>query len=68
MCEAHETLRSMLNGDMLQLLDSFGDAQMHVDAIAVRESYIDGFKTGARFMLAILDDDHGDLLPISEKD
>lgn len=66
---AAESLRGELAGAALELMDNFMEAQMHIDAIAARENYIDGFKTGARFMLAILsDDDHGDLLPIGEKD
>ena len=68
MHDAEEKLRAALSADILPLLDSFTEAQMHMDVIAVKESYIEGFKTGARIMLAVLDDSHGDLLPIGEKE
>ncbi|AOV98922.1 hypothetical protein DCWBC2_0249 [Dehalococcoides mccartyi] len=39
---------------------------MTLDSITAEENYIDGFKTGARFVLAIMDDLHGDTRPVTE--
>ena len=38
------------------LLDRLTKAQGEVDIIMAEANYIDGFKTGARFMMEVLDD------------
>ena len=48
------------------LLDRLIKAQGDMDGIVAETSYIDGFKTEARFMLEILDDAHKNLKPITE--
>lgn len=46
--------------------DLFRLADGDLDGIMAETSYIDGFKTGARFMLEILDDARENLKPVTE--
>lgn len=48
------------------LLKRYGKIQLELNSITAEASYIDGFKTGARLMLEVLDDAHENLEPISE--
>ena len=64
--EADEYLHSILDEAGLAVLDKLTSAQMTLDSITAEENYIDGFKTGARFVLAIMDDKHGDTRPVTE--
>ncbi len=52
--------------DMASLLERYEKAQSQLNSITAEANYIDGFKTGARFMLDILDDAHENLEPIRE--
>ena len=47
-------------------MDRVTKAQGKVDVIMAEANYINGFRTGARFMLEILDDTHENLKPITE--
>lgn len=60
-----ELSRSLLP-ELQPVLDRFAKAQNDLDSIMAETSYIDGFKTGARFMMEILDDARENLKPITE--
>lgn len=60
-----ELSRSLLP-ELQPVLDRFAKAQNDLDNIMAETSYIDGFKTGARFMMEILDDARENLKPITE--
>lgn len=47
-------------------LDRVKEARAERDSLMVRDYYVDGFKTGALFMMDILDDTREDLEPITE--
>jgi len=61
---AESQLRAILQPDTIPLLERYGKAQLELTSITEAEAYIDGFKTGARFVKAILDDSHENLKPI----
>ena len=48
------------------LMERMTKAQGKVDVIMAEVNYIDGFKTGARLVMEILDDTHENLKPITE--
>ncbi len=50
----------------IPLLKRYEETQSRLNSITAKVNYIDGFKTGARFMMEILDDTHENLKPISE--
>ena len=50
--------------ETLTQLERLVKAQLTLNSIVAEESYIDGFKTGARFMMEILDDSHDELEPV----
>lgn len=52
--------------DAAPLLKRYGKIQLELNSITAEASYINGFKTGARLMLDVLDDAHENLEPISE--
>lgn len=54
--DAENKLHNMLDSQALAQLERLIKAQLTLNAIIAKESYIDGFKTGARFMLAVFDD------------
>ena len=64
--EAEDRLAQVLPPELQSLMECVAKAQGKVDIIMAEASYIDGFKTGARFMLEILDDSHENLKPITE--
>lgn len=64
--EAEDRLAQVLPPELQSLMECVAKAQRKVDIIMAEASYIDGFKTGARFMLEILDDSHENLKPITE--
>lgn len=41
------------------MLKNFEDAQSEISDIGIREAFIDGFRLGARLMLAALSEDDG---------
>ena len=64
--ETGNLLSHLLPPEFQPLLDRLIKAQGDMDGIVAETSYIDGFKTEARFMLEILDDAHKNLKPITE--
>ena len=46
------------------MLKNFEDAQSEISDIGIREAFIDGFRLGARLMLAALSEDDGELRPL----
>lgn len=64
--DAENRLARVLPPELQPSWECMTKAQGKVDVIMAEASYIDGFKTGARFMLEILDDTHESLKPITE--
>lgn len=64
--DAEAELSRSLLPELQPVLDRFAKAQNDLDSIMAETSYIDGFKTGARFMMEILDDARENLKPITE--
>ena len=64
--DAGNLLSQALPPDLRPALDRLIKAQGDLDGIVAETGYIDGFKTGARFMLEILDDARENLKPIVE--
>ena len=62
--EAEDRLSQALPSEFLPLLKQFTDAQVTLNALTAETYYIDGFKTGARFMLAVQDDTCENLEPV----
>lgn len=63
--DAEHQLDQSLPEELLPMLNRLTKAQQELDSIVAETSYIDGFKTGARFMMDILDDGHENLKPIT---
>ncbi len=61
---AESQLRAILQPEAIPMMERYGKAQAELSSITEAEDYIEGFKTGARFMLEILDDSHKNLRPI----
>jgi len=57
-------LWEMVGEDGKSVLKNYEDAQSEVDDIGIREAFIDGFRLGAKFMLAALSEDDGELKPL----
>ena len=55
MVDAESFLREHLDGECLAALERLVSAQSTSNTITVQERYTDGFRTGAKFMLDILD-------------
>lgn len=64
--DAENRLTQALPPELQPLMERVTNAQGKVDVIMAETNYIDGFKTGARFMLEILDDTHENMKPITE--
>lgn len=64
--DAEAELSQSLQPELQPVLDQLTKAQQALDSITAEASYIDGFKTGARFMMEILDDARENLKPVSE--
>jgi len=64
--KVEKLLLDAVGEDAIPLLKRHEKAQFALNSITAEASYIDGFKTGARFMLEVLDDAHENLEPISE--
>lgn len=64
--DADKLLSQSLPPDLQPVLNRLTKAQQELDSIMAETSYIDGFKTGARFMMEILDDARENLKPITE--
>ncbi len=57
-------LQEILNEDGKAMLKAFEEAQDEVNSIGILEAFVDGYRLGARFMLAALSEDGGELHPI----
>ena len=64
--EAEDLLAQSLPPELRPVLERLTKAQGDLDGIVAETSYIDGFKTGARFMMEILDDARKNLKPVTE--
>lgn len=64
--DAETALSRSLLPELQSVLVRLTKAQQALDSITAEASYIDGFKTGARFMMEILDDARENLKPVSE--
>ena len=62
---AENQLRKMLDAESLMQLERMVKAQLTLNSIIAEANYIDGFKTGARFMMDILDDSNSELEPVT---
>lgn len=64
--DAENLLAQALPPELRPLMERVTKAQGKVDVIMAEASYIDGFKTGARLIMEILDEAHENLKPITE--
>ena len=64
MSEAESFLREHLDGECLSALERLVSAQLTSSATTAQERYIDGFRTGAKFMLDILEGRCENLIPL----
>lgn len=64
--DAENRLTQALPPELQPLMERMTKAQGKVDVIMAEVNYIDGFKTGARLVMEILDDTHENLKPITE--
>ena len=64
--DAESLLAQSLPPELHPALERLVKAQQDLDSIVAETGYIDGFKTGARFMMEILDDTRENLKPITE--
>lgn len=64
MSDAESFLREHLDGKSLTMLERLVDAQLTSSTITAQERYIDGFRTGAKFMLDILAGESENLTPL----
>lgn len=63
---AENALRNVLDEDATEILECMESAHLSLDAITAEEYWTDGFQTGFRLALAVLDEDECDLQPITE--
>ncbi len=61
---AEKQLLAILQSEAVPLMDRYGKLQTELDSLTEAEAYVDGFKTGARFVMEILDDSHENLKPL----
>ena len=54
--KAETILEQSLPSELLPVLKRLTDAHLAVNSLTAESSYVDGFRTGAKFMLAIHDD------------
>ncbi len=59
-------LQKILSPEALGLLEKLMQAQIKRNAITAEENYVDGFKTGARFVMEIMDDCYDNHEPLSD--
>lgn len=64
MSDAESFLREHLDGECLAALERLVSAQSISNTITVQERYMDGFRTGAKFMLDILVGESENLAPL----
>ena len=63
--KAETALEQSLAPELLPVLKRLTDAQITLNAITAEAHYIDGFKTGARFIIAVYDNTYENLKPIT---
>ncbi len=61
---AEKQLLAILQPEAVPLMDRYGKLQTELASLTEAEAYVDGFKTGARFVMETLDDSHENLRPI----
>jgi len=61
---AEKQLQAILQPEAVPMMERYGKLQVELASLTEAESYIDGFKTGARFVMEILDYTHENLKPI----
>ncbi len=66
LAKVEKLLLEAVGEDAPPLLKRYEKAQSALNSMTAEASYIDGFKTGARFLMEVLDDAHENLEPISE--
>ena len=64
MSEAESFLREHLDGECLATLERLVSTQLTASATTAQERYADGFRTGAKFMLDILEGRSENLVPL----
>ena len=64
MTDAESFLREHLDGECLAARERLVSAQSTSNTITVQERYMDGFRTGAKFMLDILVGESENLAPL----
>ena len=64
MSDSESFLREHLDGECLAALERLVDAQLTTSTTTAQERYIDGFRTGAKFMLDILTGEGENLAPL----
>ena len=64
MSDAESFLREHLDGECLAALERLVSTQSTSNTITVQERYMDGFRTGAKFMLDILTGHSENLAPL----
>ena len=64
--DAENALRNVLDEHTTEILERMENAHLSLDAISAEEYWTDGFQTGFRLALVILEDDDGDLQSITE--
>ena len=57
-------LQSILGEEGKAMLKAFEDAQSEVNDIGIVEAFVDGFRLGAKIMLAALSEEDGELRPL----
>ena len=64
MADAESFLREHLDGECLAALERLVFAQLTTSTTTAEERYLDGFRTGAKFMLDILEGRSENLTPL----
>ena len=62
--KAEAVLERSLAPELLPVLKRLSGAQLALNDLTAEAYYVDGFRTGARFMLAVHDDGYENLKPI----
>ena len=62
--KAETVLEQSLPPELRPALKRLADAQLALNDLTAEAYYVDGFRTGARFMLAVHDDGYENLKPI----
>ena len=57
-------LQGVLGEEGKAMLIAFEDAQSEVSDIGITEAFVDGFRLGAKIMLAALSEEDGELRPL----